>query len=63
MTKPEHKIDIVCRVGSFWSRLNKSAKSILPTDKTNSFHPGDVIGQVVKASMGIIGNDGVAVEI
>ena len=50
--KFEHMIDFV--------HTSINAKQIF---KTNSFHPGDVIGQVVKASMGIIGNDGVAVEI
>ena len=46
LTGARHKIELVCRVGSWWVRLSNSAKKILPTDNLDSFHPADVIGQV-----------------
>ena len=42
----KHRIELVCKVASWWVRLGKSAKMVLPNDKLKSFHPADVIGQV-----------------
>ena len=54
ITKPEHKITLVCKVGSYWVTLSHSAKKILPNNAFESFHPADVIGQIVPEIVGII---------
>ena len=45
-TEARHRMELVCRVDSWWARLGKSANMLLPNDKLKSFHPADVIGQV-----------------
>ena len=46
-TGARHRVTLVCRVASWWVRLGKSAMMVLPNDKLKSFHPADVIGQVI----------------
>ena len=62
----QHKVELVCRVGSWWCRLTNSAKVILLDNISatfGEFHAGDVIGQHVDDVIGTIGIDGIIAEI
>lgn len=62
-TGARHRVELVCRVASWWVRLSRSAMMVLPSDKLKSFHPADVIGQTIADVFGRIGPDLITEEI
>ena len=59
--EPEHRVEMVCRVGGMWTRLSRSSKLLLPSHQS-SIHPADVIGQIVPPTLAIVDDQGVAEE-
>ena len=56
-------MELVCCVKGVWVRLRESAMNVLPGDEGGgSLQPSDVIGHVLPALMGRVGEDLVARE-